>query len=66
METAIRKKLLNPIIRKFIKQKLYSPLKDNTRGSYLEDTQLISKFKKKLRFLLCFIDIYSEYAWDVS
>lgn len=66
METAIRKKLLNPIIRKCIKQKLYSPFKDNIRGSYLEDTQLISKFKKKLRFLLCFIDIYSEYAWAAS
>ena len=56
METAIRKKIT----------KLYSPFKDNIRGSYLEDTQLISKFKKKLRFLLCFIDIYSEYAWAAS
>ena len=28
--------------------------------------QLISKFNKGFRFLLCAIDIYSKYAWAVS
>ena len=28
--------------------------------------QLISKFNKKFRFLLCVIDILSKYAWVVS
>ena len=27
--------------------------------------QLISKFNKEFRFLLCVIDIYSKYAWVV-
>ena len=27
--------------------------------------QLISKFNKGIRFLLCVIDIYSKYAWVV-
>ena len=27
--------------------------------------QLISKFNKGLKFLLCFIDIFSKYAWVV-
>ena len=27
--------------------------------------QLISKFNKRFRFLLCVIDIYSKYAWVV-
>ena len=27
--------------------------------------QLRSKFNKKLRFLLCVIDIYSKYAWII-
>ena len=27
--------------------------------------QLISKFNKRSRFLLCVIDIYSKYAWVV-
>ena len=26
--------------------------------------QLISKFNKAFRFLLCIIDIFSKYAWD--
>ena len=27
--------------------------------------QLISKFNKGFRFLLCVIDIFNKYAWDV-
>ena len=27
--------------------------------------QLISKFNKEIRFLLCVIDIYSKYAWAI-
>ena len=27
--------------------------------------QLISKFKKGFTLLLCVIDIYSKYAWDI-
>ena len=27
--------------------------------------QLISKFNKRVRFLLCVIDIFSKYAWVV-
>ena len=27
--------------------------------------QLISKFNKRIRFLLCVIDIFSKYAWVV-
>ena len=51
-----------PIIRKFEKMKVYSPFIDNISGADLADMQLICKFNKGLRFLLCFIDIYSKYA----
>ena len=27
--------------------------------------QLISKFNKRLRFLLCAIDVFSKYAWAI-
>ena len=27
--------------------------------------RLISKFNKRMRFLLCFIDIFSKYAWVI-
>ena len=35
-------------------------------GADLADIQLISKFNKGFRFLLCVIDIFSKYAWVVS
>ena len=34
-------------------------------GADLDDMQLISKFNKGFRFLLCVIDIFSTYAWVV-
>ena len=52
-----------PIIRKFKKRKVYSPF--NIWGPDLSDMQLISKFNKGFRFLLCVIDIFSKYAWVV-
>ena len=53
------------IIRKFIKRKVYSGFKDNIWGIDLADVQLLSKFNKGFRFLLCVIDIFSKYAWVV-
>ena len=57
--------LHKPIIRKFKKIKVYSGFKDNIWGTDLADMQLISKFNKEFRFLLCVIDIFSKYAWVV-
>ena len=34
-------------------------------GADLSDMQLLSKFNKGFRFLLCVIDIFSKYAWVV-
>ena len=34
-------------------------------GANLSDMELISKFNKGFRFLLCVIDIFSKYAWVV-
>ena len=55
--------LHKPIIRKFKKRKVYSAFEDNIWAADLADMQLISKFSKGFRFLLCVIDIYSKYAW---
>ena len=44
---------------------MYSAFKDNIWGADLADIQLISKFGKVFRFLLCAIDIFSKYAWVV-
>ena len=61
----LAKELHKPIIRNFIKGTVYSRLKDNIWGADLADMQLISKFNKGFRFLLCVIDIFSKYAWVV-
>ena len=44
---------------------MYSAFKDNIWSADLADMQLISKFNKGFRFLLCAIDIFSKYAWIV-
>ena len=49
------------IIRKFNKRKAHSLI----WGADLNDMQLISKFNKRFRFLLCVFNIYSKYAWAI-
>ena len=50
--------LNQPIIKKFQKR-------DNIWGVDLADMQLISKFNKSIRFLLCVIEFFSKYAWVI-
>ena len=57
--------LHKPVTRKFKKRKVFSGFKDDIWGADLADMQLISKFNKVFRFLLCVIDIFSKYAWVV-
>ena len=54
-----------PIIRKFEKRRVHAAFKDNIWGADLADMQLLSKYNKGIRFLLCVIDIFSKYAWVV-
>ena len=54
-----------PIIRKFEKRKLHAAFKDNIWGADLVGMQLLSKYNKGIRFLLCAIDIFSKYLWVV-
>ena len=57
------KKLYKLIIWKFEKRKVHLSFIDNIWGAYLAGIQLISKFHKGFRFLLCAINIYGKYAW---
>ena len=57
--------LQKPIIRKFEKRKVHSPFTDNIYRADLADMQLICKFNKGIRFLLCVIDILSKYDWVI-
>ena len=42
---------------------MHSTFKGNIWGADLADMQLISRYNKGVRFLLCVIDIFSKYAW---
>ena len=57
--------LHKPIIRKFKKRKVYSSCRDNIWGVDLADIQLLSKYNKGNKYLLCAIDLFSKYAWVV-
>ena len=61
----LAEELHKPIFRKFKKRKVYSGFRDNIWGAHLADMQLISKFDIGLRFLLCVIDIFINYAWVI-
>ena len=61
----LAKELNKPIIKNFKKRTVYFGFRDNIWGANSADMQLISKFNKAFRFLLCVIDIFSKYAWVV-
>ena len=58
----LTEELHKSIIRKFEKRKVHETFKDNIWGADLADMQLLSRYNKGIRFLLCVIDIFSKYA----
>ena len=61
----LAEELHKPIITKFEKSKKHSRFISNIWGTDLADVELISKCYKTFRFLLCVIDIFTKYAWDI-
>ena len=61
----LAEELHKPIIKNFKRRKVYSSFKDNIWGVDLADMQLISKYNKGIRYLLCAIDLFSRYAWVI-
>ena len=62
----LAEELHKTIIRKTKKRNINSPFIDNIWGANLTDVELISKFNRRSRFLLCFIDVFSKYARVIS
>ena len=56
---------INQLLESSKKRKVYSSFKDNIWGVDLGDMQLITKYNKGNRYLLCVIDLCSKYAWVV-
>ena len=61
----LTEELHKPIIKHFEKRNVHAAFKDNIWGADLADMQLLSRYNKGIRFLLCVIDIFSKYAWVV-
>ena len=57
--------LHKPIIRKFLKRKVYSSFRDDILGVDLADMQSLSKQNKGIKYFLCAIDLFSKYTWIV-
>ena len=54
-----------PIIKKFMKRKVYSSFRENIWGVDLADMQSLSKYNKGVKYLLCTIYLFSKYAWVI-
>ena len=61
----LAKELHKLIIKKFEKRNVHAAFKDNIWGADLADMQLLSKYNKGIRFLLCVVNIFSKYTWVV-
>ena len=56
---------INQLLGSLKKRKVSSSFKGNIWGVDLADMQLISKYNKGIRYLLCAIDFFSKYAFVV-
>ena len=59
------KNYTNQLLKLLKKEQFILDFRDNVWGADLADMQLIRKFDKGFRFLLCVIDIFNKYAWIV-
>ena len=59
----LAEELHKAIIKNLKRRKVYSSFKNNIWGVDLADMQLISKYNKGIRCLLCVVDLFSRYAW---
>ena len=53
------------IIRTFKRRKVYSLFSDNIWGVDLVHMHSLSEYNKRIKYLLCAIDLFSKYAWVI-
>ena len=59
------RQLQRSIVKNFKKRRVCSFFKHNIWAVDLANLQLISKYNKIIRYLLCVIHLFSKYAWVV-
>ena len=56
---------ISQLLQNYLKKKVHSSFKNNIWGADLADMQLLSKYNKGNRYLLCTIDLFPKYAFVV-
>ena len=62
----LAEELHKPVIRKLIKEKYTLHLKIMYGYEQIRDTRLLSKQNKRIKFILCAIDLFSKYAFVIA
>ena len=65
VNSQLAEELHKPIIKNFKRSKVYSSFKDNIWGVDLADMQLITRYNKGIRNILCVIDLFGRYVWVI-
>ena len=55
--------LHKPVIKKFLRSKIYARFKDNIWNANLVEVGLLSSFNRGFKSLLRVIDIFTKYVW---
>ena len=58
--------LHKPVIKKVERRKVYARFKNNIQEADLAEMESLSSKNKNVKYLLCVIDIFTEYAWVKS
>ena len=59
----LTQKLHKPVIKKFKRRKVYPWFKDETWAADLAVMGSLSSTNKSVKYLLCVIDAFIQYAW---
>ena len=59
----LAEKLHKPVTKKVKRRNDYARFKDNIWVAYLTETESLSSKTKNVKYLLCFIDVFTTYAW---
>ena len=55
--------LCKPVIKKFKRRKVFARFKNNICAADLAEMGSLSSKNKNVKYLLCVIDVFTEYAW---
>ena len=59
----LAEELHKPVIKKFKGKKFYARFKDNIWAVDLAEIELLSSKNRYVKYLLCVIDVFTNYAW---